>query len=154
MTAAGATPDRFFPGMGETAMVSVTARFRPAVRLLSAALLLATMGACTQGSDRPAESASATPAADVASASSAGHDPATTGTSWQCGALAVTTRFDDASLASLTLAHADQELKLREVDADEGARFADEVGNVFWSRPGRVTLTLAGQPSVDCRKID
>lgn len=77
--------------------------------------------------------------------------PATTTARWQCGELSVTTRFDDEALQSMTLSHSGQKLALKAVDADEGARFA-AAGNEFWSRPGQVSLALAGQPAIACSK--
>lgn len=128
---------------------AVPAGFPLMARMAVAAGLVLALAACSKDTgEAPAPSGAAAPA-DVSSAT---HDPATTATSWQCGPFSVTTRFDDASLEALTLAHSDQELKLRAVDASEGARFADEAGNAFWSRPGGVTLTLAGQSPVECRK--
>lgn len=96
------------------------------------------------GSDPASSAAAATPAAIP--------KPATTTARWQCGELRVTTRFDDEALQSMTLSHSGQELALKAVDADEGARFADAAGNEFWSRPGQVSLALADQPAIACSK--
>lgn len=46
----------------------------------------------------------------------------------------------------------DRALVLKSVDASDGARFTDAAGNEFWSRPGKVSLILAGEPEVACTK--
>ena len=41
---------------------------------------------------------------------------------------------------------------LKSADASDGARFTDAAGNEFWSRPGKVSLILAGEPEAVCTK--
>ncbi|HEV8695276.1 MAG TPA: MliC family protein [Lysobacter sp.] len=101
-----------------------------------------------QGDSASTPAATTTPPATAAKT----HKPATTATNWQCGDLSVATRFDDESLESMTLTQSGQELTLKTVETDEGARFADAAGNEFWSRPGKVSVTLAGKPMTDCKK--
>lgn len=91
-------------------------------------------------------------AGEAASLPAASRKPAITTANWQCGELAVVTRFDDEALQSMRLAHSGQELVLDSAEAEEGARFADAAGNEFWSRPGKVSLALAGKPAIECRK--
>lgn len=80
------------------------------------------------------------------------HKTATAVTRWKCGALAVATHFDDDSLESITLETPQRMFTLKSMANEDGVRFADAAGNEFWSRPGKVTLTLIGQPAMECRK--
>jgi membrane-bound inhibitor of C-type lysozyme len=85
-------------------------------------------------------------------ASAKQHSAATTSTNWQCGERHVATRFADESLESMTLQLSERALVLKSADASDGARFTDAAGNEFWSRPGKVSLILAGEPEVVCTK--
>ena len=120
------------------------------IRLLPFALAVALI-ACKPAGESDSQS---TPAATSTTPPAAAkpHKPATTATNWQCGDMSVATRFDDDSLQSMTLTHSGQELTLKTIATDEGARFADGAGNEFWSRPGKVSLTLAGKPATNCKK--
>ena len=80
------------------------------------------------------------------------HKTATLVTRWKCGTLAVATHFDDDSLESITLETPQRMLTLKSMANEDGARFADAAGNEFWSRPGKITLALVGQPAMECRK--
>jgi hypothetical protein len=80
------------------------------------------------------------------------HKTATVVTRWKCGTLAVATHFDDDSLESITLETPQRMFTLKSMANEDGARFADAAGNEFWSRPGKVSLTLVGQPAMECRK--
>ncbi|QNP40916.1 MliC family protein [Lysobacter solisilvae (ex Woo and Kim 2020)] len=100
----------------------------------------------------PADPATATDAATPSSPSASTHKTATTVTRWQCDKLTVATHFDDASLESITLETPERTLTLKSMANEDGARFADAAGNEFWSRPGKVSLSLLGQPAMACRK--
>lgn len=119
------------------------------IRLLPFAIALALI-ACTPAdrSDSDSMSAETTPSA----ASTKQDRTAATSTNWQCGERHVATRFDDESLESMTLQLSDRALVLKSADASEGARFTDAAGNEFWSRPGKVSLTLTGEPEAVCTK--
>ena len=119
-----------------------------AIRLLPFALALSLI-ACGPADDGHSVSSTDT---ETKAASAKAEKPATTSTNWQCGDLLVTTRFDDKSLESMTLQVSDHELVLKTIAAEDGARFADADGNEFWSRPGKVNLTLAGKPVASCKK--
>lgn len=80
------------------------------------------------------------------------HKTATAVTRWKCGTLAVATHFDDDSLESITLETPERMFTLKSMANDDGVRFADAAGNEFWSRPGKVVLTLVGHPAMECRK--
>jgi membrane-bound inhibitor of C-type lysozyme len=118
------------------------------IRLLPFALAVALI-ACKPAGESDSQS---TPAAASTTPTAAKPQPATTATNWQCGDMSVSTRFDDDSLESMTLTHSGQELTLKTIATDEGARFADAAGNEFWSRPGNVSLSLAGKPATNCKK--
>jgi membrane-bound inhibitor of C-type lysozyme len=113
------------------------------IRLLPFAIALALI-AC-----KPADHSTETaPPAASAKQDSA----AATSTNWQCGERHVATRFADESLESMTLQLSDRALVLKSADANDGARFTDAAGNEFWSRPGKVSLILAGEPEAVCTK--
>lgn len=80
------------------------------------------------------------------------HKTATVVTRWKCGTLAVATHFDDDSLESITLETPQRMYTLKSMANEDGVRFADAAGNEFWSRPGKVSLALVGQPAMECRK--
>jgi len=92
------------------------------------------------------------PATEQPQAAISTHKTATVVTRWKCGTLAVATHFDDDSLESITLETPQRMFTLKSMANEDGARFADAAGNEFWSRPGRVSLTLVGQPAMECRK--
>lgn len=117
--------------------------------LLAAAVLSLSLPGC-----KPADQQEPAAATDVAAppAPAPTHKPATAVTHWQCGKLAVATHFDDDSLESITLETPERMLTLKSMANEDGARFADAAGNEFWSRPGKVSLTLVGQPAVECTK--
>lgn len=117
------------------------------IRLLPC-LFAGAVVACSPGRNGDAGSPAATSAPSTAPL----RQPAATTARWRCGALNVTTRFDDSALQSMTLSHSGRDLQLKAVDTRDGARFADAAGNEFRSRPGRISLTLAGRPTVACRK--
>lgn len=106
---------------------------------------------------KPTGPTDSTAAADTATtapaAAPAQHRKATEVTRWQCDKLVVATHFDDASLESITLETPERMLTLKSMANEDGARFADAAGNEFWSRPGKVSLTLVGQPAVECQKL-
>lgn len=120
------------------------------VRLSSFALAAALIACTPADKDDPASSAApAVPAPAVEKT----RKVASTATHWRCGDLDITTRFDEISLDSLTLTHSGQTLTLEPVANErEGARFADDAGNAFWSRPGQVDLALVGRTAVSCAK--
>ena len=121
------------------------------MRALLIALALSTL--TLAGCDRsPPPDASTSVPADSAAQPGGANAAASTVARWQCGDLAVSTHFDDASLESITLQLPDRTLTLKSMADEDGARFADAVGNEFWSRPGNVTLALAGQPQAACSK--
>lgn len=113
------------------------------------ALALSLIACKPTGSAEPAAApdAAATPAAN------ASHKAASAVTRWQCDKLTVATHFDDESLESITLETPERMLTLKSMANEDGARFADAAGNEFWSRPGKVNLTLVGQPTVECLKV-
>lgn len=119
--------------------------------LFAASVLFLSLPGCKpadqQESDAPAAADVAVPAAPAPT-----HRPATAVTHWQCGKLTVATHFDDDSLESITLETPERMLTLKSMANEDGARFADAAGNEFWSRPGKVSLTLVGQPTVECKK--
>jgi hypothetical protein len=80
------------------------------------------------------------------------HKTATGVTKWQCGKLVVSTHFDDDSLESITVETPERQLTLKSMANEEGARFADAAGNEFWSRPGKITFTQIGRPTIECTK--
>lgn len=104
---------------------------------------------------KPSGSADPAAPADTAATASttAQHQKATAVTRWQCDKLAVATHFDDASLESITLETPERMLTLKSMANEDGARFANAAGNEFWSRPGKVSLTLIGQPTMECQKL-
>lgn len=119
--------------------------------LFAASVLSLSLAGCKPASRQDADSAAAAnPAAPSAPAPT--HKPATAVTHWRCGKLAVATHFDDDSLESITLETPERMLTLKSMANEDGARFADAAGNEFWSRPGKVSLALVGQPTVECTK--
>ena len=123
-------------------------------------LLLATlvaglsMAACKPGTqDHATASGETAPGtADAQSQPASTHKTATAVTRWKCGTLAVATHFDDDSLESITLETPERMYTLKSMANEDGVRFADAAGNEFWSRPGKITLALVGQPAMECRK--
>ena len=69
---------------------------------------------------------------------------------FQCSDLAVTAEFRGADAVILTFG--ESRLKLPQVRAASGARYADDAGNEFWTKDGAL-LTLAGQPQRQCTKL-
>ena len=117
------------------------------IRLLPFAIALALIACKPADHDESISTETAPPAA------SAKQERATaTSTNWQCGERHVATRFADESLESMTLQLSDRALTLKSADAGDGARFTDAAGNEFWSRPGKVSLILTGEPEVVCTK--
>jgi len=116
--------------------------------LLLAVPVLA-MAACKPAPRGQAEEASMAPATPAGAST---HRTASAITNWRCGDLKVATHFDDESLESITVETPDRELTLKSMANEDGARFADAAGNEFWSRPGKVTFTRIGQPTVECSK--
>lgn len=117
----------------------------PSIRLFPSAFLLALVACQPTGQDTP-------PAAESrqAAATPARHRPGEA--RWQCGDLRVATRFDDPALDTITVVLPDRTLLLEARDTADGALFADRAGNRFQSRPGQVSLTIAGRPPQACRK--
>ncbi|GAB3355458.1 hypothetical protein [Lysobacter tyrosinilyticus] len=119
--------------------------------LLATVVVGLSLAACKPGTQEqtgaPGEPASATPDEQAQT-----HKTATTVTRWKCGTLAVATHFDDDSLESITLETPERMFTLKSMANEDGVRFADAAGNEFWSRPGKVTLSLVGQPAMECRK--
>ena len=119
--------------------------------LVGIPLFALALAACKPASqDHAATDAPAPPVSPEAAAST--HKTATAVTRWRCGDLPVSTHFDDDSLESITLETPDRELTLKSMANEDGVRFADAAGNEFWSRPGKVTFTRIGQPTVECTK--
>jgi hypothetical protein len=114
------------------------------------AIALSLVACKPSGSGEPSTSPDA---ATTPPASASTHRAATVLTRWQCDKLAIATHFDDESLESITLETPDRMLTLKSMANEDGARFADAAGNEFWSRPGKVSLALVGQPTVDCLKV-
>lgn len=114
------------------------------------AIALSLLACKPTGSDRSTTSPDAVPTPPPSAST---HRAATAATRWQCDKLAVTTHFDDESLESITLETPERMLTLKSMANEDGARFADAAGNEFWSRPGKVSLTLVGQSTVDCLKL-
>ncbi|QSX78147.1 MliC family protein [Agrilutibacter solisilvae] len=129
-----------------------------ATRLLPVALVLSLL-ACKPAGPGDAAQPSATPGAPTAGTPSSAEPaqarlPAPPIEHWQCGDQRIATRFEGAALDAMSLMFSGRRLPLRAATATEGARFADAAGNEFWSRPGKVTLTLAGKPATSCTKTD
>ncbi|HEY1139061.1 MAG TPA: MliC family protein [Lysobacter sp.] len=108
------------------------------------------LAACKPASQDDATTEAAAPTATPQAAST--HKTATAVTRWRCGDLPVATHFDDDSLESITLETPDRELTLKSMANEDGVRFADAAGNEFWSRPGKVTFSRIGQPTLECTK--
>jgi len=123
--------------------------------LMAAAVVGLSLCACKpapqDGATTTGEVAPGTPTEQPQAAIST-HKTATVVTRWKCGTLAVATHFDDDSLESITLETPQRMLTLKSMANEDGVRFADAAGNEFWSRPGKVTLALVGQPATECRK--
>lgn len=68
---------------------------------------------------------------------------------WECGELAVMSRFDRAA-GPARLDHDGHRLDLPLARSASGARYADAAGNEFWTKGATGTLALAGQPRRDC----
>ncbi len=83
----------------------------------------------------------------MAACDGAGPQGATPRTIYRCGDLEVTAAFDGSSGVTLTFGGAT--LTLPRVPAASGARYADGLGNEFWSKGGAM-FTLAGQPLRRC----
>src|SRR5262245_54816976 len=82
-------------------------------------------------------------------AACAGDEPrgTTPRTVYQCGDLEVTATFDEPDKVALVFGGTT--LALPRVPAASGARYADGMGNEFWSKGGAM-FTLAGQPPRSC----
>lgn len=83
----------------------------------------------------------------IAACGSADPQGATPRTVYQCGDLEVTAEFDAPD--AVTLSFGGRTLALARVPAASGAKYADGVGNEFWSKDGAM-FTLAGQPLRQC----
>ena len=122
--------------------------------LLAIAVVGISLSACKPA---PQDAASGNAAPDMATeppqTAVSAHKTATAVTRWTCGTLAVATHFDDDSLESITLETPERMFTLKSMANEDGVRFADAAGNEFWSRPGKVVLTLVGHPATECRKI-
>jgi len=66
---------------------------------------------------------------------------------YQCGDAVITADFRDSGV-ELTLG--DTTLRLPQVVAASGARYADDAGNEFWTQGNSALFTQAGQPRRDC----
>lgn len=91
------------------------------------------------------QAATPTPGADAG----AGADTSTDTTHWQCADSRLSLRFD-AAAKQAELSLPDGVLVLPQAVSASGARYADERGNEFWSKGSQATLTLQGQPPVEC----
>lgn len=72
---------------------------------------------------------------------------------WQCGEMRISARFDNVA-DQATLSAAGRELLLRHAMSGSGARYADDLGNEFWSKGDSAQLTLAGEERRDCSLAD
>lgn len=71
---------------------------------------------------------------------------------YRCGELEVTAVFIEQNRVTLMLV--DRQLSLALTPAASGVRFANERGNVFWTKgPDDAMLTLAGDATRNCIRI-
>lgn len=86
-------------------------------------------------------------------AATPGADAGTGTTHWQCADARLSLRFD-AAAKQAELSLPDGVLTLPQAVSASGARYADKLGNEFWSKGSQATLTLQGQPPVECTQTD
>lgn len=72
---------------------------------------------------------------------------------WQCGDRRLGAEFDPGT-GILTLSYEAGDLNLRGVEAASGARYADSLGNEFWSKGAEAMLTLAGAAPQQCARTE
>ena len=65
-------------------------------------------------------------------------------TNWQCGDLRVGATFDNVA-QRVTLSYSGRSRMLPQAVAASGARYADDIGNEFWTKGNTGTLTLDGE---------
>lgn len=68
---------------------------------------------------------------------------------WECNELGVMSRFDTVA-RRVRLDYNGHALTLPIARSASGARYADPRGNEFWTKGGKRTLSLVGEPSRDC----
>lgn len=72
---------------------------------------------------------------------------------YRCGELEVTAVFNEQDRVNLMLV--DRQLSLALTPAASGARFANDRGDVFWTKGSDdAMLTLAGDPTRSCSRIE
>lgn len=86
-------------------------------------------------------------------AATAGAGANTDTTHWQCAETRLSLRFD-AAAKQAELSLPGSALTLPQAPSASGARYADHRGNEFWSKGSQATLTLQGQPPVECTQAD
>lgn len=70
---------------------------------------------------------------------------------YRCGDLSISANFHTHGGVELGLG--ETRLSLPQAVAASGARYADDLGNEFWTQGTTARFTQAGQPSRDCSEV-